>query len=186
MRHLTWNDDVRSQRHRAGSSAMLRCLIPTLSVLMAVSPVQSQVAAGTRAPEIDLRTLEGTSIRLSQLRGHPVIVTFWGTWCAPCREEFPQLVATYRTHHPAGLEILAVNQRDQETDDRAVREFGARYGAQFRIVVDPRGRLRRTYRLVGLPTTVFIDSAGTIALLVSGPLSTADHAKGLNLIMPAR
>ena len=101
-------------------------------------------------------------MKLSALRGHPVVLTFWGTWCPPCREEFPRLVAAYKKHHASGLEIVAVNQRDQELSLKDVQAFAVTYGVPFTVALDMRGRSRRTYRLVGLPTTVFIDSAGTI------------------------
>lgn len=151
--------------------------------LLSAASAHAQVAVGTKAPEIDLKTLEGAPLRLSALRGKPVVVTFWGTWCPPCREEFPQLVAAYRKYHPSGLEIVAVNQLDQETSEKPVREFSARYAVPFSVVLDPRGRLRRTYQLVGLPTTVFIDTTGTVALLISGPLSAAEQARGLAMIV---
>ena len=125
-------------------------------------------------------------MRLSALHGQPVVVTFWGIWCPPGREEFPQQVAAYRKHHASGLEIVAVNQLDQETDVKQVRAFAALYAALFSVVLDPRGRLRGAYRLVGLPTTVFIETAGTIALLVSGPVSAAEQERGLGMLLHPR
>ena len=161
-------------------------IVGALLATFAVSPAvaSGQAKAGSKAPEIDLPTLGGGApTRLSALRGHPVLLTFWGTWCPPCREEFPQLVAAYKKYHASGLEIVAINQRDQELSLKDVQAFADTYAVPFTVALDTRGRSRRTYRLVGLPTTVFIDSAGTIVQMQPGPVSEEALARGLALIV---
>ena len=143
----------------------------------------SELSHGSAAPEIDLETLEGGRVRLSRLRGHPVVVTFWGTWCPPCKEEFPELVLAYRKHREGGLEILAVNQRDQELRTSDVQAFAKQYGVEFTVALDPRGKSRRSYRLIALPTTVFIDTAGIIQQVNSGPITPQQVAAGLARIL---
>lgn len=134
---------------------------------------------GTRAPEISGKTLDGTEVRLSEFRGHPVVVVFWTTWCPSCREEFPALVAAEAGHRAEGLKVLGVNGLDQERRRADVEAFIAETEATFPIVLDARGRYRRAYRLFGQPTTVFIDSAGMIRRVVSGPVSAAELTRGL-------
>src|SRR6185503_11084605 len=92
-----------------------------LALALTVSDADAQLRAGTKAPDIDLKTLAGARFQLSALKGHPVVMTFWGTWCPPCREEFPELADAYRKHHAGGLEVVAVNQRDQELRDTDVQ-----------------------------------------------------------------
>ena len=158
-----------------------------LLLLPTPAPAMAQgLAAGSRAPEIELSKLQGGKVKLSRLRGHPVVVTFWGTWCPPCREEFPELDALYRKHHEAGLEVLAVNQRDQELSTKDVQAFVDEFAVTFPVLLDPRGRSRRNYRLVALPTTVFIDSRGSIREVHSGPISREQLARGVASIVPAR
>ena len=160
--------------------------VAALSAVVAVFPTvaSAQAKIGGKAPEIDLPTLSGGApMRLSALRGQPVVVTFWGTWCLPCREEFPRLVAAYNKYHAGGLEIVAVNQRDQELKLKYVQAFADTYAVPFTVALDTRGHSRRTYRLVGLPTTVFIDSAGTIVQMLRGPVSEEALALGLALIV---
>ncbi len=160
-------------------------LLAALS-LSAPNATAQKAGRGTTAPEIDLPTLTGGRIKLSSLKGHPVIVTFWGTWCPPCREEFPELVAMQKQHRDAGLVILAVNQRDQELTTKAVQDFVHEYGVDFPVALDNRGHTRRTFRLVGLPTLVFIDTAGVIQGVHPGPASRAEMDNGLAAILPAK
>ena len=157
-----------------------------LLLLLPTSAMAQGLAAGSRAPEIELSKLQGGKVKLSRLRGHPVVVTFWGTWCPPCREEFPELDALYRKHHEAGLEVLAVNQRDQELSTKDVQAFVDEFAVTFPVLLDPRGRSRRNYRLVAIPTTVFIDSRGSIREVHSGPISREQLARGVASIVPAR
>jgi cytochrome c biogenesis protein CcmG/thiol:disulfide interchange protein DsbE len=141
------------------------------------------IATGIPAPEIDLETLAGGRVRLSALRGRPVVLTFWGTWCPPCKDEFPALVAAHRRHQADGVEILAVNQRDQELNTKDVEAFAKEYGVDFTVALDPKGRSRRTYKLIALPTTIFVDSAGMIRTVHPGPISAKQLAEGIGTIL---
>lgn len=145
-----------------------------------------EIAPGRPAPEIDLPTLQGGQVRLSTLRGHAVVVSFWGTWCPPCRQEFPELVAAYRKYREAGLEVLAVNQRDQELSIGDVQAFVKKYSVDFTVALDRRGRSRRSFRLMGLPTTVFIDAAGIIQRVHTGLITPVELASGLAAILPPK
>ncbi|HEX5073712.1 MAG TPA: TlpA disulfide reductase family protein [Gemmatimonadaceae bacterium] len=141
---------------------------------------------GEPAPDIDLPTLGGGHVKLSSLKGHPVVVTFWGTWCPPCREEFPELVAAQKKHRESGLVVLAVNQRDQELSNKAVEDFVKEFGADFAVALDTHGRARRSFRLIGLPTMVFVDASGVIQATHPGPITTAEFDRGLATILPTK
>jgi thiol-disulfide isomerase/thioredoxin len=160
-------------------------LLAALS-LSAPNATAQKVGRGAAAPEIDLPTLGGGRVKLSALKGHPVVVTFWGTWCPPCREEFPELVAAQKKHRDSGLVVLAVNQRDQELSTNAVQDFVKEFGADFAVALDTRGRARRDFRLVGLPTMVFVDAAGVIRGVHPGPITPAEFDTGLAAILPPK
>ena len=167
-----------------------------LTLMVGAAPAEAQVIAkagaspgitvGSAAPEIDFETLAGGRVKLSQLRGHPIVITFWGTWCPPCRDEFPALVSAYHAHRAQGLEIIAVNQRDQELNTNDVKVFVEEFGVEFPVAMDQRGKSRRSFRLVALPTTVFVDSSGIMRTIHSGPITPGDLAKGLETILPAK
>ncbi len=123
-------------------------------------------------------------MQLSALRGRPVVLTFWGTWCQPCREEFPALVAARRRHSVAQLEVVAVNQRDQELSTKSVQTFVTEYHVDFPVLLDARGVTRRRFQLVGLPTTLFVDAAGVVQRVHIGAMDTLQLAHGLALILP--
>jgi len=155
-------------------------------LLLAPNALAQKAGPGTAAPEIDLPTLDGKREKLSALKGRPVIITFWGTWCPPCREEFPEFVAARQRYRAAGLVVLAVNQRDQELSTKAVEDFVHEFGIDFPVVLDASGRTRRSFRLVGLPTTIFVDSAGVIRVVHPGPISRTELDAAIAVIAPPR
>ena len=154
-----------------------------IAALFPASAAAQGIARGAVAPEIDLPTLDGGRIKLSTLRGHPVVVTFWGTWCQACRDEFPELVAAQKSHSESGLQVLAVNQRDQELSTSDVASLIKEYSVPFIVALDERGKSRRNFRLLAIPTTVFIDSAGIIQHVHSGAINRSELAQGLAAIL---
>ena len=153
-----------------------------LALVASVAQAQGP-QVGKPAPEINYKALDGSRVRLSELRGHPVVATFWGSWCPPCREEFPALETAYRRHHGTGLEVLAVNQTSQELREADVRRFIAEFPVSFPVLLDKVGSSNRTWRLIGLPTTVFIDSAGVVRQINWGPLPAGELDRGLSTIL---
>ena len=142
----------------------------TAIMFFVAAPLAAQTAGDT-APAFTLKTLAGDSVSLSDFKGHPVVINFWATWCPPCRDEMPVMVAAYRAHKDSGLIILAVNGRDQETSTRAVRRFVAEFQVSFPVLLDEHGNVRKRYRLRGLPTSVFIGADGLVRSLIIGPFT---------------
>lgn len=130
---------------------------------------------GRAAPDFILHTLDGGSIRLSDLRGKVVLINFWATWCGPCRQEVPELVRAYTAERDRGLEIVAVNLQEQEDK---VRDFADEFGMQFPIALDRTGEVASAYRVQGsgLPTSVFVDRQGVVRVVRYGAM-TADYLR---------
>ncbi len=128
---------------------------------------------GDLAPEINLKSMTGDQIVLSQLQGRPVLVNFWATWCGPCREEFPALARAYKKYQDLGLVIVGVNFQDDNSDE-GVRTFMRNSLVNFPIVRDTGERVGRMYRVNGLPTSIFVDRKGIIRdMVVGGPMTDA-------------
>jgi cytochrome c biogenesis protein CcmG, thiol:disulfide interchange protein DsbE len=128
---------------------------------------------GFLAPEIKLITLSGKEISLKDLRGHPVIVNFWASWCPPCRAEMPALQNVYSDYKDKGLIILAVNSTIQDTLPD-VQNFQKIYQLGFPILLDKAGDATREYQISSMPTSFFIDKEGVIReLVIGGPMTEA-------------
>jgi len=128
---------------------------------------------GFLAPEFTLKDPQGLSVSLSQLRGRPVLVTLWATWCEPCRAEMPVIENMYEAYQSQGFVVLAVNATLQD-DPFAIVPFINEFSLKFPILLDETGEVARLYELRSLPTSFFIRRDGTIAeVVVGGPMAEA-------------
>jgi peroxiredoxin len=129
--------------------------------------------AGFLAPDFHVETLDGEVLTLSDLRGRPVVLNFWATWCPPCRAEMPALEAAYREHGDEGLEIVGMDATSQDSLP-AVVAFVDELHLTFPIGLDTSGEVQRLYLIRAFPTTFFIDRQGTIReVAIGGPLAEA-------------
>jgi len=128
---------------------------------------------GFMAPDFTLDLLGGGQVKLSDLRGKPVMVNLWASWCPPCRAEMPAIEKVYRDYKDLGLVVLGVNTTNQDSEADAAA-FVHEYGLTFPIPLDRDGSVSVRYALRGLPTTFFIDRKGIIrSVVVGGPMSEA-------------
>ena len=137
---------------------------------------------GQPAPDFTLRDLQGQPMTLSELRGRPVVVNFFATWCAPCRIEMPLLQVAYQYYQPAGLVIIGL--ATQESPD-LVREFTTTRQLTFPIVIDPTGQVTEGYRARAYPTSIFINAEGVVTDVHRGMLNPKLLEHYLSKILPA-
>lgn len=133
---------------------------------------------GRLAPDFAFSLWNGVSpqqqVRLSALRGAPIVVNFWATWCDPCRAEAPVLTSAWKTYSVRGVQFLGVAFQSSPTDGRT---FMAKYNITYPCGPAP-DALASEYGLTGIPVTLVINRKGVVIQKFTGQLQTAplDHA----------
>lgn len=140
------------------------------AVLLARLPTLSPASEGQPAPDFALADLDGNPVRLEDLRGRPVVVNFWASWCGPCVEEFPLLREAAARHAADGLAVVGIVYQDRS---EAAVAFMERNGATWSAAMDPGDRVATAYGIVGPPETFFIGRDGTIVARQIGQFSAA-------------
>ncbi len=138
---------------------------------------------GERAPDFELGTLAGGKIKLSDLRGSPVLINFWATWCGPCKQEMPLIVEQYNWNKANGLRVLAIDSVAFDNLDD-IRKYADQFKMTFDVVLDPEDKVSSDWAIMALPSSFFIRADGTVAKVHVGQM-TADQLTGyLKLILP--
>jgi thiol-disulfide isomerase/thioredoxin len=125
---------------------------------------------GYRAPDFTLETLNGETIKLSELKGTPVLINFWATWCGACREEMPTLQKAQEKYLNR-VKILAINLANSERSLEEVKEYLKDNRLTFTVPLDKDGSVANLYRIRAIPMTFFIDKNGVIKAKFTGAIS---------------
>lgn len=110
----------------------------------------------------DVTLMDGTTTKMDSLLGEKVtVISFWGTWCAPCKEELTFLNELYSVYKDSGLQVIGVNT-DSPRNLKKVKPMVKSYGWKFPIVMDLQGSFMRKFGVRALPTSIFVDCEGKI------------------------
>ncbi len=141
---------------------------------------------GDPAPEFSLATLDGsgTVVNLSDHLGQPIVLNFWASWCAPCRDEMPHFVNSFRANHESGVVFIAINVQDPSIADARgfVEEFEIPVDDGYILVRDTTGRTTISWGIGGLPATFFIDTEGIVLSRYVGGVNAGILEEGIALI----
>ncbi len=160
--------------------ALVVAAVVTLAVVGIVALTRPDGSLiGRPAPEFAGTTLDGTPLRLADLRGRPVIVNFWGPTCIPCRDEFPLFKAKLTGHAADGLVVVGVLMADPPD---LARTFIADQGATWATIVDPDGAIKQAYRVAARPQSYFIDRDGVLRSIQIGEVREVDFERQYGLI----
>ena len=148
--------------------------------------LQRQNESGQRAigsaPEFEITTFAGETIRLSELRGQGVVLNFWASWCGPCRAEADLLEAAWRREQGNGIVFIGMDYLDQT---HAAQAFIDEYNISYPNGPDLQSAAARSYGIRGVPETFFIAPDGQIAHFLEGVIVTeADLNRYLDMIRP--
>ncbi len=138
-------------------------LLPMMALAgrTAITPIDEKPPA----PDFKLKDMDGNEVSLQSLRGKPVIVNFWATWCPPCREEIPAMNRAWQKIKDKGVAMIAI---DVGEDEDTVFEFQANYTMDFTILLDESGQEIKKWPVRGVPTTFILDPQGRMVYRAAG------------------
>jgi thiol-disulfide isomerase/thioredoxin len=110
---------------------------------------------------------------LRAMRGKPVVVNYWATWCVPCRAEMPR-IAEAASRYAGSVHFLGV---DVEDDTKSAENYARQRGVHYPMLSDTHGAIRRNQRIVGLPVTQFYRADGALAFVNNGEIQAAELKK---------
>lgn len=142
--------------------------VSTISDLAAVSDAPVALEVGKRAPDFTARTIDGEAVRLNDMRGKVVLVNFWGTWCAPCIREMPDLEQVYNDFRERGFEILALATQGDTLE--TVTAFRDNLALSFKLIVDTNDVITEQYAITTRPSTFIVNQEGVIVFQNYGPV----------------
>jgi cytochrome c biogenesis protein CcmG/thiol:disulfide interchange protein DsbE len=146
-------------------------LLGLLAYGLLTSGRSSKSLQGRKAPPFALSLFDGGTISLDELRGQVVVVNFWASWCAECRDEAGLLEEVWQEYREQGVVFLGVVYVDTEPEARAYIE---RYGLTYPNGPDLGSKISRDYRITGVPETFFIAQGGRLAYVKIGPLERSE------------
>lgn len=167
-----------------GCAALAIVLVARLvSASHAVPRTASGSLVGHLAPDFTITTWNGApgqQVRLSALRGHPVVLNFWAAWCQPCQEEMPLLQTAWQQYHTSGVMFVGVALDTQQPDGM---QFLRSHGVAYPCGPDPTHATAPAYGLIGLPTTVIIDRHGIVVEKLNGQLTPHTLAQAMIAVL---
>ena len=155
-------------------------VVQSRSTRCTVAQLAPRTSSWAPSPDFTLATLGGESFALDDLRGIPVVLNFWATWCGPCQRELPALQGAAERY--AG-EVLIVGV-DQGEAAETVQKYVDDLGLTFPVPMDAELEVGNRYNVKGMPTTYFIDGNGIIRHTWTGEMNSVTLAEGIAKIWP--
>jgi len=152
------------------NSAILCCLLAAL-LLASCGDSTHQPKNGEPAPAFELSELDAAPLAFPEnLKGQVVALRFWADWCPFCESEMRDIEPVYRAYRDRGLQVLAINVRQ---DPATAARFVEGLDISYRVLLDEDGAVARSYGVIGLPTTLFVDREGRLATRILGESTPA-------------
>ncbi len=171
---------VRATALTLAASLTLLLLLYSAVALTTVAGAAGGFSArvGDTAPPLELETLDGATLDVAQLRGAPVLVNFWATWCAPCRAE-TAVKRRLAQEFSGRAHVVGVNLTNSESGVHAVRDYARQWDLSYPVLLDHSGSAAASYGVRGTPTTVVLDADGAVHSRIFGAMSYDAAARAL-------
>jgi cytochrome c biogenesis protein CcmG/thiol:disulfide interchange protein DsbE len=155
--------------------AALACVAGLLALLVwKLAHQRHAPPVGSAAPAFTLRQLDGPgSVSLASLRGHPVVLNFWASWCKPCKAEARVLEQDWRRYGRRGVRFVGIDNRDLASE---ARTFVTVHGLTFPMLDDGSGGVTSSYGISQVPETYVLDSRGKVVAHLAGPVNGSEFA----------
>lgn len=127
---------------------------PTPRTILSTSSTDAEAA-----PDFEVETFDGETLRLSDLKGKVVVLNFWASWCPPCRWEMPFFETMWQEYREQGVVFLGIAMSDTLEN---VKAFAEEAGVTYPVALDTTTEIARAYEVLSLPTTYFIGKDGNI------------------------
>lgn len=151
---------------RMFNNAVKKMVVILAAGMLFSASVQAEGVSGP-APDFTLKSRNGENVKLSELRGDVVMINFWASWCAPCRQEMPLLEDMHKKYNDLGFVLLGVNvEEDSSSAEDLLREVPV----SFPILYDPTNKVTKLYNVVAMPSTIMVDRDGNMRYLHRGYL----------------
>lgn len=151
------------------------------AVYSSLAKDNNDLKIGAQAPNFSLQQLNAGALKLSDLKGKGVVLNFWGSWCEPCKAEFPELEKQYQRYKELGIEVVGVNISETPL---AIQQFVDDYNVSFPILMDRQSEISRLYKIGPIPTTFFIDKNGIIQDQFIGQMNESILMEKMKKITP--
>lgn len=165
---------------------MKRAVLWAIGTIFALSACSAAATSGTRfaavgriAPDWSEPTSTGARLSMGALRGKPVYLNFFATWCPPCNEEAPDVNALQKQYGALGLQTVGV---DELENAKKAAQFVHKFGLVYPAIVDD-GALQSQFNVNGLPVHVFIDRKGVIRKIVTGEMTKSEISAAIKTIL---
>jgi len=149
-----------------------------MAAWLLTSVLAAQAVAGAATPDFALPARDGSTVKLSDLKGQVVMINFWATWCGPCRQEMPLLGQLQSKYEPLGFTLLGVNV---EPDSAGAVSWLKGMNVDFPILFDRKNAVAESFGVEGMPSSVFIDRAGNVRYVHRG-YKPGDESKYADMI----
>jgi len=167
---------MRSSRIRA-RLAIGAIIIGVAAIGLTLAPT-ARAGAPAAAPDFALPAIDGSELRLSELKGQVVMINFWATWCGPCRQEMPLLQQLQVKYEPLGFTLIGVNVEPESAGARAWLE---KVPVTFPILFDRKNEVAERFGVQGMPSSVFVDRSGKVRYVHRG-YQPGDESKYADMV----